>query len=1043
MVASSSSLITELSSRFPLTTPLPTPLTHPHLISSADLATEEDLLNNPDNLRSWLSYIDQIKTRLEKTVPERSDSPSPEERLLGPLASHAAREGLQHLVCIYERALAIFPTSFKLWKSYILMRQSYVLGELTEGAKKARAEQIKRGAAWKTNVTDQIDGAESANEWKNGLDGVMGFEEWKSLFATGERMLGWLSHLPVPWLIHLSMVFHPECPSAFKRTYARKAFDRALRTLPPSLHGRIWGMYLKWAELVGGEIGERVWRRFLKVDSSLTERHITYLLESEPPQPLVAAKYLLSIARRAARNLYYAADGKSPYQLFVDFLELVENNAEDVGMDEEQTLALRESQASANGHAAKDAGQDGDAEDGAPKSTAIEPASVDGRLMRIAGPPVPLADQPAPDMRPLDQKKAGKSAAEPETEVYDEDTDPSSSRLLDVEGIVHKDGLHVYKDQAGRLWTGLATYWIKRGEFERASATFEKGLAAVVTIRDFTQIFDAYAEFSETMISTLMDAVADEDNLADEEFDLEETEAELDTRMKDFEELMDRRPFLVNEVLLRRNPNEVVEWEKRVALWADNDEKVVETYLKALETIAPRKATGPLYPLYVNFAKFYEEGGSKDENGEPRNEPDLEQARQIYEKGTKVPFKSVDELAEVWCEWAEMELRNENYDEAVRLMQRATTIPKNTKIDYYDDSLSPQQRLFKSLKIWSFYSDLEESIGTVESTKAVYDKIMELKIANAQTIVNYAAFLEENKYFEESFKVYERGIEVFHFPIAFEIWNIYLSKFVKRYGGKKLERARDLCEQALENCPPKFCKPLYLMYAKLEEDHGLAKRAMGIYDRAASTVQDSDKFEMYTIYIAKATANFGLPATRPIYERAIESLPDRETALMCRRFAAMERKLGEIDRARAVYAHASQFCDPRVHPDFWEEWNNFEIDTGSEETFREMLRIKRAVQASFNTEASFVAAQAAAAAKGTEKPTDQADQAARDAADPMAAMERNMPASSKAAPAPGKKGPSFVASTLTNGNIEASNVEVDMGEGGANPDAIAMDDDEF
>jgi hypothetical protein len=175
-------------------------------------------------------------------------------------------------------------------------------------------------------------------------------------------------------------------------------------------------------------------------------------------------------------------------------------------------------------------------------------------------------------------------------------------------------------------------------------------------------------------------------------------------------------------------------------------------------------------------------------------------------------------------------------------------------------------------------------------------------------------------------QVYERGIELFHFPVAFEIWNIYLSKFVKRYGGKKLERSRDLFEQALENCPAKFCKPLYLMYAKLEEDHGLAKRAMGIYDRAATTVQDSDKFDMFTIYIAKAAANFGLPATRPIYERAIEVLPDRQTAEMCRRFAAMERKLGEVDRARAIYAHASQFCDPRVEPDFWAEWNAFESE---------------------------------------------------------------------------------------------------------------------
>lgn len=44
--------------------------------------------------------------------------------------------------------------------------------------------------------------------------------------------------------------------------------------------------------------------------------------------------------------------------------------------------------------------------------------------------------------------------------------------------------------------------------------------------------------------------------------------------MKEFEDLMDRRPFLVNEVLLRRNVNEVVEWEKRVALFGDDDEKV-------------------------------------------------------------------------------------------------------------------------------------------------------------------------------------------------------------------------------------------------------------------------------------------------------------------------------------------------------------------------------------------------------------------------------------------------------------------------------------
>ena len=30
-------------------------------------------------------------------------------------------------------------------------------------------------------------------------------------------------------------------------------------------------------------------------------------------------------------------------------------------------------------------------------------------------------------------------------------------------------------------------------------------------------------------------------------------------------------------------------------------------------------------------------------------------------------------------------------------------------------------------------------------------------------------------------QVYERGVDVFKFPVAFEIWNTYLTKFVKRY----------------------------------------------------------------------------------------------------------------------------------------------------------------------------------------------------------------------------------------------------------------------
>lgn len=82
--------------------------------------------------------------------------------------------------------------------------------------------------------------------------------------------------------------------------------------------------------------------------------------------------------------------------------------------------------------------------------------------------------------------------------------------------------------------------------------------------------------------------------------------------------------------------------------------QVAETYTKALETIQPRKATANFHRLYINFARFYEEGGVSG-----AAEPDLDSARKILEKAAKVNFRNVEDLAEIWCEWSEMELRLE------------------------------------------------------------------------------------------------------------------------------------------------------------------------------------------------------------------------------------------------------------------------------------------------------------------------------------------------------------------------------------------------
>lgn len=503
---------------------------------------------------------------------------------------------------------------------------------------------------------------------------------------------------------------------------------------------------------------------------------------------------------------------------------------------------------------------------------------------------------------------------------------------VDVERVI-RSGIERFADQRGRLWAGLATYFVRRGSFERARDIFEEGITTVMTVRDFSVIFEAYVKFEESVIESLMNAASNED-----------VDFEIDVRMLRFEHLMDRRPFLLNDVLLRQNPHNVAEWEKRVALWGDNKREVVQTYTDAISSIDPRRAAGSFHKLWANYARLYERGGA------------FRNARIIMEKAVKVPFKSVAELADIWIQWAEMELRNEHFDDAIRVMAKAVQAPKRSTVDYFDESLSPQQRVHKSWKLWSFYVDLVESVCTLDEVQKVYQRIFELRIATPQTVVNYATILEEHHYYEESFKVYERGLDLFSYPVAFELWNLYLTKAVDRKIG--IERLRDLFEQAVEDCPPKFAKTIYLMYGNLEEERGLARHAMRIYERATRAVADEDRADMFNFYITKSASNFGLPSTRPIYERAITALPDTEAKDMCLKFAEMEKRLGEIDRARAIYGHASQFCDPRTNADFWTRWEQFEVQHGNEDTFKEMLRVKRGVQAQYNTDVNFIASQA-------------------------------------------------------------------------------------
>lgn len=102
---------------------------------------------------------------------------------------------------------------------------------------------------------------------------------------------------------------------------------------------------------------------------------------------------------------------------------------------------------------------------------------------------------------------------------------------------------------------------MRSGLFDRARDIYEEAVQTVTTVRDFTQVFDAYAQFEELSLSRRMEEVSkitepsDNDNI------------ELELRLARFEDLMERRLLLLNSVLLRQNPHNVQEWHKRVQLY--------------------------------------------------------------------------------------------------------------------------------------------------------------------------------------------------------------------------------------------------------------------------------------------------------------------------------------------------------------------------------------------------------------------------------------------------------------------------------------------
>lgn len=585
---------------------------------------------------------------------------------------------------------------------------------------------------------------------------------------------------------------------------------------------------------------------------------------------------------------------------------------------------------------------------------------------------------------------------------------PQSCVSVDVLALV-RGAIDRAEAEVGELWVALAEIHTRKGQFNLACAVYEEALNLVMTVHDFAVVFDSYAKFLEALITEGMDdssedGSSEESENSQDSRDVSQSEDfeaidrkqrdksperiwevedffKVESLMKMLEELTTRRPLLLSNVWLRQNPHNVHEWHKRAKILRDTGDLAgaVQAYTDSVRTVDPWQAThGRPHTLWLAFARMYE------------NATDPTSARKVFDKAVSDPekFKSAEDLATVWCDYAEMELRLGSVETACAVLQRATTKPtgfekrkigrsksrQNPKqlpaeaaigvkaghiqiVHEYDLS-SPAWLAWKSYRVWAFLADLRESLGSVEESLQVHERMLDSGIATVQSLANAVSYLESKRLFEQAFRLLDRGTKTLSWPHSKPIWVLYLRSFVRRYGSQKVERARDLFETAIREATTakksrhgaeinQFVRTLYLMYIEFEERHGLARRSMLLHQRAAKSAVPEHQAAMYRLFVVKACELFGVTRAREVYEDAIESLTKNEHLIeFSQRYALMETRMGEIDRARAIYAHGAQVADPRGGPvctAYWAAWNAFELEHGTEDTFRDMLRTKRTV----------------------------------------------------------------------------------------------------
>ena len=450
-----------------------------------------------------------------------------------------------------------------------------------------------------------------------------------------EQALIYMMKMPIIWMNYIQFMMEQN-----SITKTKIIFNKALQAIPITQHKKLWEIYIPWVEsLIGCHKSKiEIFKRYIKFNPDYKEKFINYLIGIKEFN--LAIHLIIEILNE---ENFYSKENKSQYYYWILLCQIINNYPEDLNL--------------------------------------------------------------------------GK---------YNKD--------LNVDKVI-RHGIKKYTDEVGNLWVTLANYYIKIGLIEKAREIFEEALEKILTPRDFSLIYNSYLNFEQEMmkqnlfynddinndnyeltdnkenknlqsleLNELENALNElnikesDDNKKEEKFKKEkllEKQSQDKSNLQKFNfirvnNLIQRRPFLKNSTILRRNPNNVSEWLKRIELMKEKKDLnlIKNLYEECLNTIKINLAYGRLSEIYISYANFFEENNN------------IKKANEIYYKGCNLNFKNTEENVNMWCLWCEMNVRQKRYQDAYHIIKFICT---NNANKYY--------KYNKNIKLWSLYVDLEMNLN--------------------------------------------------------------------------------------------------------------------------------------------------------------------------------------------------------------------------------------------------------------------------------------------------------------------------------------------